>query len=207
MDFSQGRKSSNRTVGIVVVVVFHALLLYGFASGLARKEIEVLPPPIETTILEEDRPVEEPPPPPPPTFEPPPPPFVPMPEILISQPPPASSRAITTVTTERPVAPPPVAAPAAPVRVAPVVKASNCRPPEYPAASERLGETGSVVVALLVGTDGKVTDSRVEQSSGFPRLDQAALKGLSRCRFTAGTLDGKPEASWQVLKYTFKPAD
>lgn len=192
-------------IGVVVVVAVHILVIYGLVSGLARKAIEVLPSPIETKILTEDQPVEEPPPPPPPTFEPPPPPFIPMPEIVISQPPPASSRAITAVTTERPVAPPAVAR--APVRTAPVVKSTNCQTPDYPAVSERLGEAGSVVVALLVDVDGKVSDSRVEQSSGYPRLDKAALKGLSRCRFTPGTADGKPEPSWHLMKYVFKPAD
>jgi protein TonB len=98
-------------------------------------------------------------------------------------------------------------APAAPVRTAPIVKGSNCREPEFPPASERLGEYGSVIVALLVGVDGKVIDSRVEQSSGFPRLDQAALKGLTRCRFTPGTVDGVPESSWHLMRYTFEPAD
>ncbi len=121
---------------------------------------------------------------------------------MIASPPVTRPNAITTVTTER--APP---APPAPVkRVAPVVKAGNCRLPDYPAVSERLGETGTVVLQLLVGVDGKVTDSRVEVSSGYTRLDDAAIKGLSRCRFTPGTVDGVPQPGWAQIKYKFQSA-
>ena len=178
MEFGKRQDPKKRLIGIVGVVLFHVLLVWGLVSGLARKAIELLPPPIETKILEDDAPQEEPPPPPPP------------PDLDIPPP---------------PSAPPPVAAPKPAVRVAPVVKASACRQPEYPPVSERLGEAGTVVLQMLVGVDGKVTDSRIETSSGFERLDKAAQQALSRCRFTPGTVDGKPEPSWAPLKYTFKP--
>ena len=72
--------------------------------------------------------------------------------------------------------------------------------------SERLGEAGSVVLQLLVGVDGKVTDSKVETSSGYERLDKAAQAALSRCKFEPGTVDGVPSPAWAQLKYTFRPA-
>jgi protein TonB len=175
---------------------------------LARHGIELLPPPIETKIIEDVTPPDvEPLPPPPPDFEIPPPAFVPPPDIVISRPA-EPTRAIQTVSQNvpPPSAPPPVAA-RAPVRVAPVVRARNCRDPDYPSISQRLGETGSVVVELLVGTDGRVTDSRIRQSSGFDRLDKAAIAGLSRCRFTPGTVDGQAEAAWAQMRYTFRTPD
>lgn len=208
MEFGQRPDPTRRLAGIVGVIAFHVLVVWGLVSGLARKAIEVLPSPIETKILEEMHTQEEPPPPPPPPeFEAPPPPFIPPPEITIQQRPEPSANTITTVTTQVPVAPPRPAAPKPAVRVAPVVKAANCRPPEYPPVSERLGEHGTVVLALLVGVDGKVTDSRIEKSSGYERLDKAAQVGLSRCKFTPGTVDGKPEAAWAQMKYTFKQPD
>jgi protein TonB len=85
-----------------------------------------------------------------------------------------------------------------------VVKARNCREPEYPSASQRLGEHGTVVLAMLVGADGKVTESKVEKSSGYPRLDEAARVALSRCRFTPGTSNGVPEPAWAPIKYVWK---
>ncbi|MGH8444816.1 MAG: energy transducer TonB, partial [Solimonas sp.] len=63
MEFGQKPNSSRRLAGLVGVVIFHALLIWGLVSGLARKAIELLPPPIETKIIEEVKPPDEPPPP------------------------------------------------------------------------------------------------------------------------------------------------
>ncbi|WP_428310538.1 energy transducer TonB [Hydrocarboniphaga sp.] len=207
MDFANRPDPGRRIIGIGAVVLFHVLLVWGLVNGLARKAIELLPAPIETKILDEVKNEElPPPPPPPPQLDIPPPPFVPPPEINIaSAPPPVNT--ITTTT----VAPPPsapVAAPRAPsVSKAPVVKAKACKEPDYPAVSERLGETGSVTLQLLVGVDGKVTDSKVEKSSGFDRLDKAAQQALSRCKFEPGIVDGAPAPAWAQLKYTFRKQD
>lgn len=65
--------------------------------------------------------------------------------------------------------------------IAPNISASNCEKPEYPSASKRLTEEGTVQLKFLVGVDGKVIDSAVEKSSGFRRLDEAARQGLSKC--------------------------
>lgn len=206
MEFGQRPDPTRRLAGIAGVMTFHALVVWALVSGLARKAIEVLPAPIETKILEEVSQQEEPPPPPPPPeFDTPPPPFIPPPEITIAQRPAPPTNTITT-TTEPPPAPPPVA-PRPVVRVPPVVKARACREPDYPPVSERLGEAGTVLLALLVGIDGKVTESRIEQSSGYARLDKAAQQALSRCRFEPGTVDGKPEPGWAKIKYTFKQQD
>jgi len=91
------------------------------------------------------------------------------------------------------------------VQVAPVLRASNCSDPVYPAASIRSGESGSVVLSLQIGIDGRVTDSRIVTSSGFSRLDQAALQALTRCSFKPGTTDGVKTPAWAPIKYTFRP--
>lgn len=95
----------------------------------------------------------------------------------------------------------PAAAPKVPVQVAAVVDASQCTRPDYPAASLRNGESGTVTLAFLIGTDGKVVDSKVEKSSGFRSLDKAALQGLGLCRFKPGTVDGVPQQSWTRMQY------
>lgn len=202
MEFGREKDRKKSLYGVIGVIVFHVLVVWGLVSGLARKAIELLPPPIETKILEETRVEEEPPPPPPPPkLDVPPPPFIPPPEINISTPPPSNSNAITTVTKEKPVAAP---APKRGVTKAPVVKAKACREPEYPSISERLGEAGTVQLQLLVGVDGKVTDSKIEKSSGYERLDKAAQQALSRCKFEPGTVDGAPQPAWAQIKYTFR---
>lgn len=91
------------------------------------------------------------------------------------------------------------------VRVAPIINAAqNCQKPEYPSASRRLEEEGTVQLRFLVGIDGLVIQSQVEKSSGFARLDEAARAGLSKCQFKPGTVDGKPEQSWATMKYTWR---
>lgn len=56
-------------------------------------------------------------------------------------------------------------------------------PPRYPARSVWAGEEGTVLCRLFVGADGEVTRVELVESSGFPRLDEAALEALRRWRF------------------------
>ena len=90
------------------------------------------------------------------------------------------------------------------MRTPAVVNAANCAKPEYPSASRRLEEEGTVSLRFLVGTDGKVIESEVEKTSGYKRLDEAARAALSRCQFRAATVDGKPEQGWATMKYTWR---
>jgi periplasmic protein TonB len=47
--------------------------------------------------------------------------------------------------------------------------------PDYPTLSRRRGETGTVLVHLVVGLTGKIEDITLQKSSGYSRLDDAAL--------------------------------
>jgi protein TonB len=160
-----------------------------------------------------------PPPPPPPKNAPPPPPpaYVPPVEVQIAQAPAANAIAAVTSAPPRveaapppptpapaPPPPPPAAPPAEPVRTPAVANASGCEKPEYPSASRRLEEEGTVSMRFLVGVDGKVIQAEIDKSSGFKRLDEAARTGLSRCHFKPATVDGKPEQGWASLKYTWR---
>lgn len=64
----------------------------------------------------------------------------------------------------------------------------------YPAMSRRLGEEGTTVYSVLIGTDGKAISARLVKSSGFERLDKAAYDTVMRRRYTPGTRDGVPVA-------------
>lgn len=75
---------------------------------------------------------------------------------------------------------------------------------DYPEASRRMDEEGSVALKFLIGTDGKVKESSVEKSSGFRRLDEAARKGLvAKCQFKPGTENGHPVESWASMTFKF----
>ena len=92
----------------------------------------------------------------------------------------------------------------APVRTRPVVKANACAKPRYPRASLRANEAGIVKLTFLVGTDGRVMDSRIERSSGYTRLDEAARAALSLCSFKPATLNGQTVQDWALLQYEWK---
>ena len=203
---SRQRTPRKHVVGFAVVVVLHGLLFWAINSGLARKFVKVIKGPVEAVLLEETKPDIPPPPPPPPpkNLPPPPPAYVPPVDVPVSAPSPVNAIAAVS-NTPQPVAPPsPAPVAHVPVSTPAVISASSCEKPEYPSASKRLEEEGTVQLKFLVGVDGKVIESAVEKSSGFRRLDEAARAGLSKCQFKPGTVDGKPQQSWASMKYTWR---
>lgn len=217
MSYVQPAAAGRRSVGFIVVVVFHAVLFYALANGLGRKVVEVLKEPLEAKIIEEIKPPPEDKPPPPPqpqTKAAPPPVFAPKVEVQVQAQP--QENTITSTTNVKPAetapmgaktapaAPPAPAAPAAPAKTSAVIKASSCEKPAYPAASLRAEETGTVRLSFLINAEGVVIDSKVDRSSGSRRLDEAARKALALCHFKPGTVDGKPVQSWEKLEYEWK---
>jgi len=65
-------------------------------------------------------------------------------------------------------------------------------PPRYPIESRRKREQGTVLLRLLIGSDGRVSEISIAQSSGFPRLDQAALQAVRTWRWQPTIRDGQP---------------
>jgi periplasmic protein TonB len=207
------RKPTRFLMNLGIVIVLHALLLWAISSGLAHKFVKIVKGPVEAVLLEETKPdIPPPPPPPPPKNLPPPPAYVPPVEVQVSTPPPANAIAAVSnkPQAEAPPSPLPVVsnappAPPAPIaRTAAVISASSCEKPDYPSASRRLEEEGTVTLKFLVGVDGKVKESAVEKSSGFKRLDEAARQGLSKCQFKPGTENGQPVEGWANIKYAWK---
>ncbi len=131
------------------------------------------------------------------------------PTAPVSQSPaPAQANEAAATSAPAPAAAPvvPAPAPAAPVVVQPSSSAAylNNPRPDYPAMSKRLGETGRVVVRVLIGPDGRAQEARVQRSSGFERLDQVALEtARDRWRYVPGTRGGVPEAMWFNVPINF----
>jgi periplasmic protein TonB len=207
MDYAQQQRNPlKHLIGLTLVVVLHAVLIWALVNGLAHKIVEAIKKPVEAKIVEEHKPPPPPeaPPPPPPKMEVPPPPFIPPPEIVINTPAPANT---ITVKTEKP--PPAPVIIKTPPKVVASTKASLDRgtcssfDPKYPPASIRNEETGSLVVHVNVDATGNPTSVSVTKSSGHPRLDEAAKSWLMTCRFRAPTVDGKPVASVLDQPYTF----
>jgi protein TonB len=76
-------------------------------------------------------------------------------------------------------------------------------PPAYPRTSRRLGEQGTVIVRVFISTQGLPEQAEVRASSGFARLDQAALEAVQRWRFVPGSRSGSPEAMWFNIPVRF----
>lgn len=91
----------------------------------------------------------------------------------------------------------------APPRPAVVADARACVPPAYPPNAHRNGETGTVQLALLVGSDGRVMESAVQSSSASSELDRAARKALSQCRFKTPGNNPQADPVWTRMEYVF----
>lgn len=79
----------------------------------------------------------------------------------------------------------------------------ECEKPEYPVRWQNEGDGGNVVVAFLVGTDGKVMESKIVASSGSVRVDRASARAGARCKFQPGARDGQAAPSWAKVRYTW----
>lgn len=81
-------------------------------------------------------------------------------------------------------------------RVAPpeAIDAARNRRPNYPESSRRRGQEGTVMLELRVDANGRVTEVRVVESSGFNALDAAAVETLREWRFRPAQRAGMPVA-------------
>jgi protein TonB len=95
--------------------------------------------------------------------------------------------------------------PAGPVNLASeLALACHERPaPAYPAMSRRLGETGIVVVRAELSESGNVLAAKVDRSSGFPRLDEAALHAVRQWRCTAPTRNAQAVGALALQPFNF----
>jgi protein TonB len=215
-------------MGWAWVVGLHALLFGALQAGLDRTVVQNMPTVVQALLLEDRRtevrsePRPEPAKPvPPPLLKPETPPVKTPPQspaptvvepavvaqananaIAAASPPPAPAN------TSAPASPAATAVaapkPAAPARTTANVNMAQCEKPEYPSASRRMEEEGTVALRFLVGVDGKIVQSEIEKSSGYKRLDEAARTGLSKCQFKPATVDGKPEQAWTTIRYVWR---
>jgi TonB family protein len=75
--------------------------------------------------------------------------------------------------------------------------------PDYPPIAKESGMEGQVIVKVLVGSDGKVDEVEVSQSSGFKELDDAASSVAKKWEFTKPTKDGEPARVWVSIPFNF----
>lgn len=77
--------------------------------------------------------------------------------------------------------------------------------PTYPIEALRVGESGSVLLLVEVGADGRPGEIEFANRSGSRELDQAALEAVRQWRFAPAMRDGEPVASTVEVPVEFKP--
>ena len=81
-------------------------------------------------------------------------------------------------------------------------------PISYPSLSRERGEQGQVVVNVWIDVDGAPLRVQLLSSSGFARLDQAALKTVMGWHYVPGKRGGVPRAMWfaQPIQFVLQAA-
>lgn len=76
--------------------------------------------------------------------------------------------------------------------------------PVYPQSSERVGAQGDVTLGVLVAASGHPLKIRLNASSGFSALDNAAFEAAANWRFVPVSQNGDTVSSWTTLKVRFQ---
>ena len=203
--------SPRRLLLALCIVLAHAAFLWALQNGLLRRAVETVVVPVQ--VLSEfiepatPRPVR----PPPSVPTPPPQAAAPAPAAPVPTPPPPPTAEPTAATATPTPAAPSTATTALPIQAPARIETPSSQAqylqnpkPVYPTLSRRLGEQGLVMVRVLVGADGLPQRVELQQSSGFERLDQAALATVRGWRFVPGKRNGVPEAMWFNVPIDFK---
>lgn len=204
------------------IILLHIGFFYALQSGLLREAAQaVLPKTVMVSFITPEQPKPEPPKP-----QPAPPKTVPIVKKAVPTPPVTpkirntpSEKAITAppeppappeiVSEPAPPAPPAVPAPAPPAPAMPKTISSGIEyiePPQpvYPPAARRMGEEGRVMLRVLVNEKGRPERVEIQQTSGSPRLDEAARQAAQRAVFKPHIENGRAIAVFAIIPIKFQ---
>lgn len=202
---SRGERLANATM----VVLLHVMLAYAMLYVSVKNELIRLPQSISVRLLpmieEKPEPARPLPPPPKPQVRKQP---VPLPQPVLAVASPTATSSFT-VAPQPPVPPPqPVVVPPAPAPAAVVAARFDADylhnpKPVYPALSRRMNEEGKVLLKVRVSGQGAALDVAISKSSGFPRLDAAAVDAVTRWRFVPARRGDEAVDSSVIVPITF----
>lgn len=217
-------KNRQKMMVLVVVLALHGALIGLMFIKLKPSVMSVITPPTIQAVMI----VAQQAPPPPPKKIPPPPkpsPTPPKPQNLpVARIAPPSAKAITVPvnqtspiekipeTTVQAVEEIPVATPVA-VSIKEAIEEItpprseaahlNNPAPSYPSMSRRLGEQGRVVLEVYILANGTVGEVKLKQSSGFKRLDDAAIQAVKKWHYQAARRGQQAIDFWYVQPVSF----
>lgn len=222
-------RMDRRLLIVIAVAGLHVLGLWALQAGLLRRAVElVVPVSVLSEFIEPPQPQIAPPSPAPkpaptpkaasrpqPVVQPAPVPAAvpepvvepsPVAPVGVIDPGPVAASAVSAEAAPEPAAPPAPPSPPAASRIElPSSSADylNNPPPPYPALSKRLGEQGKVVIRAFIDANGVATQATVRTSSGYERLDQAALQTVLKWRYVPGKRAGVVEGMWFNVPINF----
>ncbi|RYY02955.1 MAG: energy transducer TonB [Gammaproteobacteria bacterium] len=178
---------------LLLVVIAHFGILAAIIYSPAQSAPVLIEPPTIQGVIVASEPIPEPEKPvvpPPPQEKPLPKPKIPLPKA------PPSERAISqeadpippqVVENPKPAEPSP--APVSP----PQADANhlNNPAPAYPQSSRKLREEGIVLLEILVKADGSLGEIHLKKSSGYPRLDESAMRAVKNWHFVPAKRGGE----------------
>ena len=180
---------SGRAIFIGITVALHLAVAFAFMQTQNRKRLIEQAPPIEVSLIDEAPKAE----PPPAVYTPPP--------VNVQYTLPSPDVTIDTEVVTTAIATTAISSGDAPSVVPPMVESVEyvrAAPPVYPKESQRRREHGTVILRVLVDTEGRPAQIRVERSSGFERLDSAAREAVAKFLFRPHEVNGIPQPA-QVL--------
>lgn len=212
--YGEGRRFNSSALGVTIAVHAVVLLaLLGLGVHAAKKQE------LRLVSVNLNAPPPAPPPPSPDKTksqklavtiqqQPVPTPVTPQPMIAIAPPAPAPAPVAA------PVADTPAPAPPAPPAPPTMISSNSLgtrmisgNPPSYPLDSRRKREQGKVELLIILGVNGAVETISVSHSSGFPRLDSAALSAVRRWRWSPTLHDGVPVKVRGIVEIPFVIAE
>ena len=216
--FADFDKKRNKFAPLMAIVVLHLAGFYAIQSGLLSRVVTAAMPTITTiSIIAPPAPPKPPAPSVPKTVElsaqvpraviPP----LPLIAVAPSEPtitPPQPTRAeaapVATAAPTAPAAPSPT--PPAPATPRTVSSVEYIKAPQliYPNLSRRLGESGTVVLRILINEKGLPEQILIQKSTGYNNLDEAGRQAAQRALFKPMIENGKPVPVYVLVPLTFQ---
>jgi protein TonB len=192
--------AQRRATAFIAILVFHAFLIYGIATGLVQQVVQKVAEPFIANIVEEEKLPDDLPPPPPPEMVRPPVQVV-VPDIAIPITADAPPPPIQNITTSAVISTP------APRPAVPGTKMARVSGPSaedyYPSSAKIASQEGRPLIKVCIAANGRLESADIAESSGFPALDEAAVRLAKASRFKAATEEGRPMQSCANLPIKF----
>ena len=197
------KSTASKATSVAIVIAIHVAGIAGLVAALAQGALMKQLQEIKASVDTQKTPPKAPPPPPPDLVKPPPPVAI-VPDFQVASAPPPQA---PTAAPKPPPPPPPKAA--ATISNDPLrpIQRTHTQPP-YPPISVRLGEQGTTLIEVNIGTDGNVSECSVVKGSGSERLDGASCDWVKgHWRWQPPTLNGAPTAAKAQIQYTWNLKD